>query len=274
MTTKKIISVLIAVLMALSCCVSAFAGNWVNVATSPDGLPDGSYYLDLPYAKKADGTEDQTIAAAINSCTYRLDLDNLQMEVTSMEGTVTGGDAQSYLIWLQKTGVNWLPVATSDNGLQDGDYYLDVDGCVDDLVAVQKNLWVAGGNNINSFDEETFRTESKTGLENLVILINPDDPLFEICLKNYFPYPRVYMEDGQEVTFTVYNDINFPIAVNGEPELSVMYNTLKANIHQYTAPSQPEEPTEPEEPAQQPNFWKRIVSFFLSIINFFKQLFK
>ncbi|MCR5040794.1 MAG: hypothetical protein K6C36_01695 [Clostridia bacterium] len=50
MTTKKALSLLLAILMALSLGVAAFAddgGSWTPIPTSPAGLQDGEYYIDF-----------------------------------------------------------------------------------------------------------------------------------------------------------------------------------------------------------------------------------
>ena len=239
MTTKKALALFLALLMTLSLGVTALAANtWTPVPTSPDGLPNGSYYFDFSaYARKEDGTLDQTILNSINSCTYQVDFNTMDVEMTDLEGDVlTGPDAQAYLIWLRKTGVNWLPVAKSADGLQDGDYYLDVDGCKDDLVDLQRTTWVNEGNDVNDFDEANVRAEITTQLANAVISINPGDTLFELSIDNLLTYTR-FNEAEQPYSFNI--GLYLPVAAITEPGFASVYNVFKNHIRQYTTPAAP-----------------------------------
>ena len=259
--------------------------NWTVVPTSPDGLPDGSYYFDFSaYARKEDGTLDQTILDSINSCTYKVDFDTMDVEMIDAEGDVlTGLDAQAYLFWLRKTGVNWLPVAKSTEGLQTGDWYLDMEALTDEMIRAQKRAWVEVGNDPADFDEAAVRAEMAEQLGQAVFSINPGDPLFELSIGNLYTYTRTN-DDGQEYSF--YIDYFFPVGATAEPDMRIVYQAIMRHIHQYTAPEQPsdpeqptdpETPTEPDAPAQTQSpiqrLLKAVTSFFLRLVDFFKKMF-
>ena len=261
------------------------AHNWTVVPTSPDGLPDGSYYFDFTaYARKEDGTLDQTIVDAINSSTYKVDFDTMDVEMIDAEGDVlTGLDAQAYLFWLRKTGVNWLPVAKSTEGLQDGDWYLDVESFTDEMIRAQKQAWAEVGNDPADFDEAAVRAEMEEQLGQAEFSINPGDPLFEFSIGNLYTYTRTN-DDGQEYSF--YIDYFFPVGATAEPDMRIVYQAFMRHIHQYTAPEQPDDPDTPDQPdtpdepdapaqTQSPiqNVFKAITSFFLRLVDFFKKMF-
>ena len=51
-TTKKLLSVLLALVLALSCASLAFADEtnpWVHIPTSPEGLQKGDLWLNFAY---------------------------------------------------------------------------------------------------------------------------------------------------------------------------------------------------------------------------------
>ena len=88
-TTKKLLSVLLAVLMLLSLVSAAAATgsddgyNWKPIPTSPEGLNTGDYWLDWSYVAQAlDADTDLTAAELLqlfNDGTYWFDEDKADM---------------------------------------------------------------------------------------------------------------------------------------------------------------------------------------------------
>ena len=65
-TSKKLLSVLLALVLALSCAALAFAEEtdpWVPIPTSPEGLQKGDLWLNFAYLY--DGREDMTLAVQV-----------------------------------------------------------------------------------------------------------------------------------------------------------------------------------------------------------------
>lgn len=150
MKTKKVLSLMLALLMALSLGITAFAdgdGNWVSIPCSPDGLADGECYLDwTPYWTYIAQNEDPPLPAGYaqamtdiyNSGAWFIDYD-----VPALKGTITipaemtgTGEAETEEISadsllhavINEVGAQWLPVSKTTAGLSDGDWYIDLSG--------------------------------------------------------------------------------------------------------------------------------------------------
>ena len=138
-TTKKLLSVLLALVLALSCAAVAFAEEpgapWVRIPTSPEGLQKGDLWLDFSYlyAGRDDLTEEQ-IAAALavyNSAAWYIDFDARRVWVESDNEELNGdqGASQS-MVWIhcvREVGVEWVKVKQNTVDIRVGDYYLDKD---------------------------------------------------------------------------------------------------------------------------------------------------
>lgn len=141
-TTKKLLSVLLALVLALSCAAVAFAEEpaapWVRIPTSPEGLQKGDLWLDFSYlfAGRDDLTEEQEeqIAATLaiyNSAAWYIDFDAKRVMVESDNEELNGdqGASQS-MVWIRcvrEVGVEWVKVKQNTVGIRVGDYYLDKD---------------------------------------------------------------------------------------------------------------------------------------------------
>lgn len=153
-TIKKLTAAILCVLMLLTAGVTAFAAdsyNWTPIPTSPAGLQNGDYYLDftdfLTNQAQAPGQDlsAEEIAAQIavyNGGTWFIDYDAVKLKgsitvpagmpsPTDEERTIefTPDMATVYLMQydvLREVGVTWIPVAKSTDGLNDGDYYIDL----------------------------------------------------------------------------------------------------------------------------------------------------
>ncbi|MBQ6165434.1 MAG: hypothetical protein IJK23_13265 [Clostridia bacterium] len=342
MTTKKIVSVLLAVLMALSCCVSAFAndGNWQAIPTSPDGLADGDYYLDFTfdyYDWSPDVRDDRL--AMWNAGEWYVDHDARTVKgsfYVPAEMSDTGEaftqeidpSTDLYVFVVVKVG-QWQRIPTSPEGLENGEYYLDFtydrEAWSPNVRQPRLDMWNAGEwfvDHTNHMVKGTFTVpaeQSVTG-QSFVMVYKPftqdsHDIYVNALMRvgNWVKIPTspdglsagdLYMDVAALASFlgTTAADLDgvdyYRDAISGD-----VYLTFDGYYRMYLGddpavlacmkeivntdpgtepetpvePEQPEDPTEPEtpdEPAQQPNFWKRIVSFFLQIIDFFKKLFK
>lgn len=158
-TSKKLVSVLLALVMLLSCGVAAFAegtGNWTPIPTSPEGLADGTVYLDFTrfvtetMSSGETPASDAEIARAIQiyiSGTWLFNYDEARLKGTitvpadaSESGSeevvdIAADNATAMLPFiLKEVGAQWLPVAKSTEFLWDGDYYIDLDACTPEQI--------------------------------------------------------------------------------------------------------------------------------------------
>lgn len=146
-------------------------------------------------------------------------------------------------------GCTWTLMPKSTDGLNDGDYYIDVQGYVD----VMKD---ENGNLLSDTEKQ----------QQLQIWGNADyyADLSQMKLKItlHLPYQD---ENGNMTTIEQY--------------VPSMYseNYIPLLLKVYHAPQQPSEPESPDQPGDQGgsavSLWQKIVSFFQRIIDFFRSLF-
>ena len=169
-TTKKLLSVLLAVLMLLSLVSAAAATgsddgyNWKPIPTSPEGLNTGDYWLDWSYVAQAlDADTDLTAAELLqlfNDGTYWFDEDKADMKGTftipaGMAGLTEDevnefkpGDHDTIVFLcmsLTQVGLEWKPVSLTGDNLKDGDYYLDYDAYIDAYLQADMEKDIANG---------------------------------------------------------------------------------------------------------------------------------
>lgn len=165
MTTKKILSVLLALVMALSCGVVAFAGddgyNWTPIPTSPEGLENGTVYLDFTRfvtETMSNSATDAEIARAIRiyqSGTWLFDYDAAKLKGTitipadaseSGEAEVVEIEAENATAMLpfilKEVGAVWYPVEKSTEFLWEGDYYIDMDACTPEQISFLEDIQI------------------------------------------------------------------------------------------------------------------------------------
>ncbi len=151
---KKTTAVLLALLMLFSLGTVAFAadsGNWTPIPTSPEGLQNGDYYLDftalLTQTVQHDAEVSQEDLAAMiavyNGGTWFIDYDAMLLkgtivipafmsdtgedEITELTPDMATGLLSAYAgDILFEVGATWIPVAKSAEGLNDGDWYIDL----------------------------------------------------------------------------------------------------------------------------------------------------
>ncbi len=114
--------------------------NWTPLPTSPDGLEDGAYYLD--FTKFPDIAAEAELFRMYNSGEYFFDEEKLVFKETltlpaafsesGEDETITltdfiendGFEIMGFC--LREAGAQWYPVKKTTEGLQDGDWYIDL----------------------------------------------------------------------------------------------------------------------------------------------------
>ena len=133
MKTKKILSVLLALVMTLSLSAVAFAEdagnyNWVLVPTSPDGLQKGAVWFDFSKLFSSNMTAEETAQLArFNSAVWYADFNALMVKCESSDPELNGvyTNQHAWINCTEEVGVSWVDVNKSLAGLHVGDYYID-----------------------------------------------------------------------------------------------------------------------------------------------------
>ena len=132
-TSKKLLSVLLALVIALSLGVTAFAApnyNWERVPTSPDSLQKGDVWFNFSklFTSNPLTAEEQAVLNRWNAATWYADFDALMVKCVSSDPNLDGEytNEHAWINCTEEVGVNWVPVSKTLAGLQVGDYYIDV----------------------------------------------------------------------------------------------------------------------------------------------------
>lgn len=166
--TRKLLSILLALVMALSLCTVAFAVDepvaeeefkGVLLPTSPDGLAAGALWLDwaalADYLSEDEEIEQEELDAMVadySSYKVYFDADTLAVKVftpvfdedhkpvideATGEQVYAPMEEAKYLLYemamvgiLKQVGTDWVLVKPADAELADGDYYFDKDAVV------------------------------------------------------------------------------------------------------------------------------------------------
>ena len=276
MKAKRILAIFVSLFLLCSFGIAAFADNtWTAVPTSPDNLPNGSYYLDFDaYIRIESGTVDSATLALLNAGSWFVDFNQW-----AIKGEVNGIPAQKtsdprLLYALRKTGIPWLPVATSVVGLQDKAYYFDLNAYIDDHIAQ-----AIEDADPSSFDEAAEREELENTFKNCSFWINPNDLFYNLRITNI---------SAQTADNGV---INIPEIVMPTPhptdKVSALYESLSPYIYQYSAPSNSSGSSNPSNSDNSENtsskfpffsffkpFLRSIKEFFQRALDFIRNLFK
>ena len=169
-TTKKLLSILLAVLMLLSLASAAAATgtddgyNWKPIPTSSKGLKKGDYYLDWTEVAKEEAKGDQALAdrylAILNAGEFFFDEDKAALKGSyTMPADLNCGieevwqlnpnapSVPRYLqLSLKQVGMEWKPVSLTGENLKDGDYYLDIEVYIDAFMQTELDNAIAAGN--------------------------------------------------------------------------------------------------------------------------------
>ena len=241
--------------------------HWVDLPTSPAGLSAGDYYVDFDayialQKEISHGTDPAAfddLLAALNAGRYAFDPDKLVFRekytlpealggaVVENEGFISANASLDKFSYCLRQAGEWMPVHKSTDGLLDGDWYID--------------LAAASG-------------EIRAELENCDIYINPNGTLLRYKVVpagatnvrdypgEYFPLTTRILE--LEAAFYHPGDAQIDPAWLAWPNV--------CPVAQYVTPDGPGADG-PEEPAQKPSFFRRIVQFLLSLVEFLKRIF-
>ncbi len=286
MKTKKILSVLLALLMTLSLGVIAFADdgyNWTSIPTSPDGLNDGDYYLDFDWMRPSLSAELSPAELDRYLATFAAGEFYLDYDAIALKGTVTfsaaeyGTDQDSYLFLnpgdgqseiylsagLREVGLQWTEVSKTETGLQEGDWYFDV------------NAMTAYVNAHFSAQEAAAllsEMNESLALPEYVIYVNPGSRLMKY---------RWGVSLNAPFASSAWHLI-LPLAIGTESDPTgpqIYMDMFDACIKQYHAPQQPAatDPDENDDQTQSESPFRRIMksiaAFFLRVVEFIKKVF-
>ena len=153
--------------------------------------------------------------------------------------------------------IDWIELPYGDDGLQDGDWYLDDVAFIDVVGRGQT------------------QAEKDAALESLhrhvKFFYNPDDNLFRIR----YDYNKLPI-DGEPASGTAV----YPFVFLSDPEAASLfdYEALQECIVTYKAPTQPDEPTQPDQPEKKETWLDHLLaplkSAVSTILSFFRKLFK
>ena len=287
MNTKKMLSVLLAVLMTLSLGVTALADddsyNWKPLPTSPDGLNNGDYYLDFEWMRPSLSAELSSAEIDRYLATFAAGDFYLDDNAIALKGTVTfsaaayGTDQDSYVFLnpgdgqseiylsagLREVGLQWTEVSKTETGLQEGDWYFDV---------IAMTAYVNAHFNAQEAAALLSEMNESLAMPEYAIYVNPGSRLMKYRWGTSLNAP---FASGAW-------NLVLPLAVGTESDPTgpqIYMDMFDACIKQYHAPEQPADPDpdEPDEPTQSESpfarIMKSIAAFFLRVVNFIKQVF-
>ena len=279
-TSKKLLSVLLALVLALSCASLAFAQDfpdrWDPIPTSPEGLQKGDLYLLFDdnwcqgVTQPGQGYAGLHTAECMTAGTWYVNLSTYRVKgtYTSLAAYTTSGTDETVTVEpsgyifgfaVKEVGVDWIPVKTSMEGLHDGDWYIDADVFLDLYIDYMIEVNSADDDPTNDLTKEewlaSFQNEVGDGYAQTFLdefrknefYVNPGGTLYQYRYVSHYTNP----ETGAPETASY----AYPYMDN---DLDPMGAMLKAGVKQYTAPVTPTEPmteptTEPTtEPATQP----------------------
>ena len=154
--------------------------------------------------------------------------------------------------------IDWIELPYGDDGLQDGDWYLDLDAFVD-----------AVGRGKTEREKDEVRDLIR---QHVTFKYNPGGRYFVYR----FEYTALPVEDGEPITG--YTDLPIGLVLEDENAFPYDYNALKDCVRQYRAPDKPDEPTQPDQPEEKETWLDHLLaplkSAVSTILSFFRKLFK
>ena len=244
--------------------------RWVSIPTSSTGLQKGDLYLDFSdFAGQIDPENRIALLGDLKAGNWFVDIDAGVLK-GSYEVYVGGSgfmeerwifpdESKPILVSaLCEAGVTWITLPYSADGLQNGDWYLDLDAFVD---AVGRG----------KTEEEKAEVRNLL-LQHVTFRYNPGGNAFVYR----FDYDKLPVEDGDPISGSV--DLPIGLFLEDENAFPYDYNALKNCVQQYRAPDAPDEPDEPDQPEENESwFQKHIVGpmrlAISTILSFFRRLF-
>ena len=227
-----------------------FVFNGTPIPTSPEGLADGEFYLDFSFRTESSRPENKADAEAMYANgTWLIDTNQMllkgEIDIPASIYPSDNGTPRSYHMRydaspftlsfaLREAGVDWLPVATSTEGLQDGDWYLDKEAFVDGYAAYKANRLNNDSNPLNDTTAAQVRADIVTqGVDSWIASFFPND--LEIYKGNtaqlyrfVVPTPSQGYIYPTETVYVATADSDF-------------YAVFAASVKQYSAPAPQEE---------------------------------
>lgn len=241
--------------------------NWNSIPTSAAGLQKGALYLDFTDAvnNRFPAEQQSDALTMLNAGNWFLDADSMTLRgALTLPAALYASGAGKQITWyptrdvlalaLREAGVKWIALPYGDKGLNDGDWYLDLDAFMD---AIGRG----------KTDEE--KAEARAQIEQHVVFsYNPGGDQYVYK----FEYTDLPGEDGTPDSGTVILPLG--LTLGNADAFNDDYKALKNCVKQYHAPA----PDEPEQSEENENwFQKHIVgplrSAIATILSFFRRLF-
>ncbi|MBQ7637679.1 MAG: hypothetical protein IJS90_02100 [Clostridia bacterium] len=276
MRIKKLLAVILAAIMLSALCVPAFAEddghNWIPLPTSDEGLEDGEYYIDMAVFEALFGAENAEFVDVYRNGQFWFEPETLYFkEIITMPAELIGAEQDNVieladfvendgLEWLayaiRECGEQWYPVATTTEGLSNGDWFIDMSAADEDLSAflVKYDIYVNPNGDLCKYK--------------LVEKEWPDDAdVSADVLVQRFPFMTRFEE-----LVGPWLETNGDETGSHEPSpFRNWYVTCPVSQYVTDAPENPDAPT--NEDPQPAGIWQKIVDFLKKIVDFFRNLF-
>ena len=157
--------------------------NWVAIPTSPEGLPDGAYYIDwealLGLSEGAELTEEEAARLEMYKAgTYFWDKDvpvlkgSAVLTVNGVSETHSFFETEAGWVLrcgLSQVGMNWVAVKKDTANLEHLDYYLDIDAYADAYIA---ELAASQGTTFSEEEKAAIRQQCTENLADYDFYVN------------------------------------------------------------------------------------------------------
>ena len=239
--------------------------RWASIPTLATGLKKGDLYLDFSdYAAQTDEANKDALLAALNAGEWLIDKDAAVLKGTytisvvssfSEERWISPNESKPVLVSaLREAGVTWITLPYGTDGLQDGDWYLDLDLFVE-----------AEGHDKTEAEKQELRNLL---LQYVTFYYNPNG--------NYFVYRFDYNNlpiEGDKISGSTILPIH--LMLGEESAFSFENTALQHCVKQYQKPADPQKPEEkPQSESWIDRLFRPVKSAISSILSFFRKLFK
>ena len=243
--------------------------HWTPIPTSADGLRKGECYLDFSYFADVNAYRPEHLDAAIamyNAGEWLIDYDRMLLKgaidippelYPTGEAYHMRYDPSAFLLpfALREAGAEWIPLPYGDEGLSEGDWYLDLDAFAE-LIGRGKSA--AEKAEVRALIEQHVAFSYNPGGEQLVYK---------------YAYTDLPGEDGVPVSGTVVLPLDLTLC--SEDAFPYDYNALRQCVLQYHASADPdtEQQTDGDGGWFRTNVIGRLKSAISAILSFFRRLF-